>query len=166
MICDQHGRVVRRAVGPDGQTVYFADSPPSASKEGDVVPRPQFATHAQVIAALAAERIDWLACRIRWKTGENTYHVRGGLTAEAANKMHLKLVQDGASGVQVQREIVSSGWPQLAYEELKKLPELPPTPLAELAKIRNPELRKAAMRARREADEVQSKQLEAERVEV
>ncbi len=45
-----------------------------------------------------------------------------------------------------------AGWPQIPYEELKKIAELPPTPLEELRKIRNPLLRKDAIKMWQEAD--------------
>ena len=56
-------------------------------------------------------------------------------------------------------KLYSAGWPQLPYAELVKLPELPPTPIEELSKIRNLGLRKDAIRARREADEAKVKEL-------
>lgn len=74
-------------------------------------------THAQVVAALAAERVDW-------------------------------------------RTLTWAGWPQLPYEELCNLKELPPTPVDELKNIRDPKLRKDALRARREYDEVRTKELQ------
>jgi len=59
------------------------------------------------------------------------------------------------------RTLDSAGWPQLPYEQLIKLPSLPPTPVEELRKIPNSDLRKAAFRARREFDEAKAKELEA-----
>jgi hypothetical protein len=52
-----------------------------------------------------------------------------------------------------------AGWPQLPYSELKKLDPLPPTPIAELRKIRDSVLRKDALRIRREADEQRAEEL-------
>jgi hypothetical protein len=115
-VSDQHGRPIRGTV-VDNKEVRFADAAPIADRGGDVVPRPQFASHAQVIAALAAERVDWL-------------------------------------------KLDRAGWPQLPYDELVKLAELPPTPLEELRKIRDPQLRKDALRARREADDARSKEMQ------
>ena len=63
------------------------------------------------------------------------------------------------------RTLTCAGWPQLPYEELRKLVELPPTPLAELKKIRNPQLRKDAIRARREADEALARETESAEME-
>lgn len=57
-----------------------------------------------------------------------------------------------------------AGWPQLPYEQLKKLAELkglPPTPLDELKKITDSTLRKDALRIRREVDEAREKELQA-----
>ena len=59
------------------------------------------------------------------------------------------------------QKLTCAGWPQLPYSELKELPELPPTPLDELRKIRNPELRRDALRIRREANEVMTRELAA-----
>ncbi len=165
MVCDQYGRQIRRAVGSDGQVVRFADTPPEGNKDGDIVPRPQFATHAQTIEALRQERIDWLAYQVYYRSKDGSRQLRSGLTVETAGKLQMKVLQDGGSDVVVVREIACAGWPQLPYEELKKLPELPPTPMSDLIKIRDPEMRKAAMRVRREADEAINKSRELERVE-
>lgn len=54
-----------------------------------------------------------------------------------------------------------AGWPQIPYERLKALPELPPTPLEELRKIKDNRLRKDALRARREADESRAREMQA-----
>lgn len=115
-VSDQHGRPIPGIVTEDNKKILFAQSPP----KNDDLPgtRAKFANHAQTIAALAAERIEWTT-------------------------------------------LVCAGWPQLPYAELKKLPELPPTPLEELRKIRDPDLRRDALRARREADEVRTKEMAA-----
>lgn len=97
---DQHGRPIKGVV-QDGKAVYFGQC-----------------SHAQTIAALAAERVDWLA-------------------------------------------LVRAGWPQLPYDKLKELKEVPPTPAEELRKIRDPQLRKDALRLRRETDEQAEKELRA-----
>lgn len=112
-VCDQHGRPIKGTV-VDNKEVLFAQGPP----KNDDMPntRAHLASHAQVVAALTAERVDW-------------------------------------------RALVCAGWPQLSYADLKALAELPPTPLEELRKIRDPALRKDALRARREADEIRTKEL-------
>lgn len=127
-VSDQHGRPIK-GVEVNGKQVRFAAvGPPARYPE---VSRPTeeakgLATHAQVIAALAAERIDW-------------------------------------------RGLTCAGFPQLPYEELSKLPDDVVPPLAttaeehnsfigELRKIRDPELRKAALRHRREQFEVREKE--------
>lgn len=114
-VSDQHGRPIA-GTETDGKKVLFAPAPPGNDDPPGT--RAKYANHAQVIAALADERVDWL-------------------------------------------KLACAGWPQLPYAELKKLPSLPPTPLVELRKIRDPELRRDALRARREADEVREKELEA-----
>jgi hypothetical protein len=118
-VCDQHGRPIRGTV-VGTKEVLFAAQPPSP--DDPVGSRKHLATHAQVIAALAAERIDWQA-------------------------------------------LVCAGWPQLPYAQLVKLPDLPPTPLEELRKIADPALRKDALKARREVDEVRAKELAATELE-
>ena len=74
MVCDQHGRAIRGA-DINGQRIWFATTPPDGEAYKDNIypqrtitvddggrkkPIP-LATHAQVIAALEAERIDWQA---------------------------------------------------------------------------------------------------------
>ena len=98
----------------DNKEVIFAQGPPKNDDPPGA--RAHLATHAQVIAALIEERVDW-------------------------------------------RTLSCAGWPQLPYADLKALPEVPPTPLEELRKIRDPALRKDALRARREADEIRTKEL-------
>lgn len=73
MVCDQYGRPIKGAV-TDGKQLYFALGPPEADIDtskpyqhrhreemqgGKRVKREVLATHAQVIAALEAERIDY-----------------------------------------------------------------------------------------------------------
>jgi hypothetical protein len=74
MVSDQYGRPIRGAMS-DGNPVFFAISPPEESlnaagsyptrhreimEGGRLVKKEPLATHAQVIAALVGERIDWL----------------------------------------------------------------------------------------------------------
>lgn len=99
-VSDQHGRPIKGVV-KDNKPVYFGRC-----------------THAQLIAALAEERIDW-------------------------------------------QSLNCAGWPQLPYATLKGLKELPPTPLDELRKITDPELRKDALRMRRETDAAREKEMSA-----
>lgn len=145
-VSDQYGRPIRYASMPDGRTHRLADSPPDASKDGEVVPRPQFASHAEVIDALAAHHIDWTTYTVRYRqSGSN--RVLDRLTKDKAEEFAAKVAKSGATHISVGRSISCAGWPQLPYEELVKLPELPPTPAEELLKIRDPELRSAAFRA-------------------
>lgn len=99
-VSDQHGRPIKGTVH-DNKPVYFDRS-----------------THAQVIAALTEERVDWT-------------------------------------------KLPCAGWPQLPYAQLKALKDLPPTPLDELKKIQDPQLRKDALRIKREVDEARAKELQA-----
>lgn len=117
-VYDQHGRPIRGTM-MDNKKVLFAMSPPSADDKPGA--RKDLATHAQIIAALAAERIDW-------------------------------------------KTLSYAGWPQLPYAELAgmvKSNTIPPTPLEELRKITDPALRKDALRARREVDEMILKESQA-----
>lgn len=161
MVCDQYGRQIRRAIQPDGSELRFADTPPDASREGTIVARPQFATHAQVLAALAAERIDWLSYEVRWVARDGARKIQAGLSREEAGKRQARLIAEGIATVVMDRTISCAGWPQLPYDELKRLPELPPTPEAELMKIRDQDLRRAALRIRRETDAARAKELQA-----
>lgn len=159
-VCDQYGRPIRRAVTSAGE-FNFADSPPEANRDGIINPRPQFATHVQTIAALTAERVNWLAYVVRYITSNNNPKTVPGLSLPDAVKMQGKLIQEGNKNVVIAREIVCSGWPQLPYEQLKELPELPPTPLEALQSIRDQKLRKDALRIRSEMDTARQKELQA-----
>lgn len=132
MVCDQYGRPIKGAV-TDGKYVFFAINPPSDNIDrsmpyerryheevqgGKVVKKSLLATHAQVIATLAAERIDWL-------------------------------------------KLNRAGTPQLPYEDMKKIPNLPIIEETQLRRIPDPELRKAALRIRREVNAVLERELQA-----
>ena len=160
MVCDQYGRQIRRAVLDDGSELRFADTPPDANRDGIITARPHLATHIQVVAALAAERIDWMSYEVRYRDrGGNK--VRGGLKMAEAIKLQAKLLADGIAQVAIDHAIACAGWPQLPYDELKKLPELPPTPEAELRKILDPKLRRDALRIRSEVNAEREKELVA-----
>lgn len=117
-VSDQHGRPIKGTVR-DGKPCYFDKC-----------------NHAQVIAALAEERVDW-------------------------------------------RTLTCAGWPQISYEELKKLPTLPPWPFAAehmpssptgaactciVCSIRDPKLRQDALRAWKESSEVMEQEMRAAEV--
>jgi hypothetical protein len=161
MVCDQYGRHIRCAVLADGSEVRFADRPPDGSKENVYAPRAQFANHERVLKALAAERIDWLSYEVKWRDKSGRQITKSGLTAAKAAEIQTKVLQDGCSSVLMDRTINCAGWPQLPYEELKKLPELPPTPEEDLRRIVDPDMRRAALRIRREVDESRAKELQA-----
>ena len=78
---------------------------------------------------------------------------------------HAEVIKKLSEGRVDWQSLAAAGWPQVPYAELKKLPRLPDTPAEELRKIKDPALRKDALRARREADEVYAKQLEAAEAE-
>lgn len=64
-----------------------------------------------------------------------------------------------ANGVDWQR-LEWVGWPQLPYDELKELDRVPPTPLDELMRIKDKELRLAAIKLRQETDEIRLSELQ------
>ena len=51
------------------------------------------------------------------------------------------------------KTVTYAGWPQLPYAMLKDVKNLPLTPIEELRKIRDPQLRKDALKMRREMEE-------------
>lgn len=157
IVCDQYGRVIRTA-GEYGE-LKLAHQPPSATHEGTVVPRPQFATHAQVIAALKLDRFDWQSYEVRFIGRDQQWRTKGGLTLKQAEETQNKLIAEQYAGVVIARTIACAGWPQLPYEELKKLHSIPPTPYEELQKIPDRKLRADALRIRQEVDDA----LDAER---
>jgi len=160
MVCDQYGRPIRAAMLDDGRVLRFADAPPTADENNKVEPRPHFATHIQVVEALKSERIEWTSYIVKYRAGDGRTKVHSGLTKDQADKLLKEKSRDG-SQVKMEPAIACAGWPQLLYEELSKLPELPSTPLEELLKIRDPQLRKDAIRIRREADEATAEELAA-----
>lgn len=125
MVCDQHGRAIKGAE-VDGKRFMFAIVGPELDDSRQrYIPRPGLATHAQVIDAITAERVDWLT-------------------------------------------VTFAGWPQLPYVKLKGLMDagrLPGTPLDELRKIHDKQLRQDALKARREADAVRQEELSAQQEE-
>lgn len=114
-VSDQHGRPIKGTV-VNNKEVRFAQGPPSPDDQPDA--RKALATHAEVVAALTDEEINWL-------------------------------------------KLDRAGWPQLSYEALVKVPNLPPTPLEDLAKIRDPNMRKAALKFRREMADTVAKEMAA-----
>lgn len=160
MVTDQYGRPIKCSVMGDKE-VKFADQPPQGNHDGVIPSRPQFATHMEVITALAEEGINWLSYQVRWISKSNRIGVKSNMSLEAALKTQKSLVSDGNIDVTISREIASAGWPQLPYEELKKLPvsALPPVLMDgssrdqymdSLRKIPDHNLRKDAMRFRKE----------------
>lgn len=150
IVADQYGRPVRRAITPDGKTVNFADRPPEGNREGTVVPRPQFANHAMTLETLTAEGIDWQSYEVRWRSRDGNMRMQGRMTLDEVTRRQVKLLEEGNTAVMVERTVACAGWPQLPYEQLKRLKDLPPTPLEELAKIPDAAMRRDAMKMRRE----------------
>lgn len=59
------------------------------------------------------------------------------------------------------QSLVSAGWPQLPYDKLKEMKVVPPTPIDDLKKIKDDNLRKDALKMRREVDQRQEDGLKA-----
>lgn len=78
---------------------------------------------------------------------------------------HSQVVESlEAEGIKWQ-QIAYAGWPQLPYDKLKKLTNLPPTPVEELRKIKDPNLRRDALKLRREMHEAQMAEVGASEAE-
>ncbi len=131
LVSDQFGRPIKGAE-VDGRQYYFATCAPAGDRD-EVSPyqrrtvevnRKQvpLATHAEVVACLEAERVDWI-------------------------------------------KLTHAGTPQLPYEQLKRVPDLPPVEEAQLRRIPDAELRRAALRVRREVMESRAKEMQAAEVE-
>jgi hypothetical protein len=58
IVNDQYGRPIRGVIH-DGHETKFAPTPPVADSSGEIVPRPEYANHQQVIEALRSEGIEW-----------------------------------------------------------------------------------------------------------
>ena len=109
---------------------------------------------------LDAERIDWQSYEVHYQVVNGGAHrMKGGLSQQQAIVEQKKLIEAGHRNVVIGRTIAAAGWPQLPYEMLKKMAEVPPTPMEELRKIVDPAMRKAAIRLRREVDEGKAKEL-------
>lgn len=162
LVADQYGRPIRGAQANDGRQYLFAMTPPEANREGFVITRPQYATHAQTLESLRAEGINWLAYEVRYVNKQGGgMQSRSNLSKPDATKMQERLIREGHGAVMIVSAIACAGWPQLPYDELKKLPPevLPPIPplreahqayLGELRKIPDPVLRRDAIKYRKE----------------
>lgn len=85
--------------------------------------------------------------------------VKDGKPIHFAHCTHAQTV-DALAGERIDWEsLACSGWPQLPYARLKALRALPPTPMAELRKIKDAQLRKDAIKAKKEWEEMQEKEL-------
>lgn len=163
MVVDQYGRAIRGVVMITGEAVLFAMTPPDAVRDGPVVPRPQYGSHSKVIEAMLNEGVQWLGYEVRWASKSGGVRTHGNMTREAALERQAQLTKEtGVGSVVVARQIVCAGWPQLPYEELKKLPQdsLPYTPMDDLRTIPDVLLRKDAMRMRREMEAQRLKEVQ------
>lgn len=142
MVCDQLGQPIRGTVKASGSPVFFAMMPPQQDDKNPGYRQSidgngkrvmvKLATHAEVVAALGEERIEWST-------------------------------------------LTFAGFPQLAYEELKKLARLPSWPFSDVhdpnspvglsctcvtCSIRDPKLRKDAIRVRREVNDSREREVQ------
>lgn len=156
LVADQHGFPIRGILLDNGKEVRFAMSPPIADKQ-EIIPRPHLATHAQVYEALQKDLGIDLIDHMN-KAGESCGRCKGS-----------KVFGNGAcptcKGTGVLQVITCAGWPQLPYEVLKRLKELPPAHTEELRRIRDDRMRKDALLIRRERNEIRSKELAEEEVD-
>lgn len=138
-VIDQHGRLIRGVVLGDGVPIYF-----------------DRASHAQVVKALLDDqtlRIDVI--HEMNETGQPCQRCKGtGLSGERPCNECWHKPTGRCTGIK--KTITCVGWPQLPYEQLKLLNELPPTPITELYKIKNTPMRKDALRIRREVDKAKA----------
>lgn len=159
VVSDQYGRCMKGCRLENGQLMRFADRAPEdrTRQGGGIAPRPQFATHAQTIEALLGERIDVIEEINRY--GEPCRACKGNKVV--GNKWcQTCFHRDSGESTGMAPAITYVGWPQLPYDTLKRLKRLPQTPESELKKILDPELRKVALRLRREADAEREKELQ------
>jgi hypothetical protein len=129
MVADQYGRPIRGTI-VNNKEVFFAMEAPQS--DDTPTTRAKLATHAQTIAALTAERVDWT--KLTW-----------------------------------------AGWPQISYDELKALPTVPSWSFSSehraasnsvgpcgcvVCSIRDPKIRRDAMRFKQEMDNLLTKQMD------
>lgn len=140
-VSDQYGRPIKGAVPPDGNPVYF-----------------DRCNHAQLVDALAGEGIDVVAEMN--KAGTPCKQCKG---VKYVNNKWCQTCYHKESGESTGLcpSIKCSGWPQLPYDALKKLKELPPTPIEDLRKIKDADMRRDALKTRREADAVREKEMQS-----
>jgi hypothetical protein len=79
--------------------------------------------------------------------------IRDGKEVLFAKSTHVEILATLEAERIDWKNLSMAGWPQIPYDELIELSQLPPTPIEELRKIKDRKLRKDAIRARREADE-------------
>lgn len=138
-VCDQHGRPIKGTVSEEGTVVLFNKC-----------------SHAQTIAALQAEGIDVLAAIN--DAGGQCLRCKG---TKMFNNKWCPVCYHKASGTStgLKPMVTCTGWPQLPYDKLKKLKNLPMTPIEELVKIHDQELRRDALKMRKEMEAEHQKAL-------
>ncbi len=119
MVCDQHGRPIKGVVAADGSALYFATTPPSATTDSSLPYEKRF--HVDRVEGGKKVRKHPLA------THEQ---VIVALESERIDWLTLN----------------RAGTPQLLYDKLKEVPNLPMTSEEELRRIPDPQLRKDVLR--------------------
>ena len=159
-VFDQYGRPIKGVVLPDGKAIKFATTPPKAD-DCDINLRKSFASHKEVVDIMLTERIDLI--QEMNETGAPCPSCKG-----AGHHNNVKCQRCRGNGRR--NTIVCSGWPQLPYEQLKKIKRMQwPFDAAHTqgnqrcgcvaCNIHDPALRKDALRMKREMDEVCEKEM-------
>lgn len=73
---------------------------------------------------------------------------------------HVQVIEALAAEQVNWQTLTYAGFPQLPYADLKKVKQLPPTPIEDLLKIANPILRRDAVKMRKELNDIMDKERE------
>jgi hypothetical protein len=146
-ICDQHGRLFKVLQRQDGTVLDLGQM-----------------THVQIIEVLAEERINLV--EEMNKHGKPCPRCKGTkLESGGSRPCQACYHKNSNTSTGLARCLTVAGWPQVPYDMLKKIVNLPPTPIEELRKIRDPQLRKDALRMRREVDAAKAEEMQQEQDE-
>ena len=135
MVCDQYGRSIRGTVN-DGKEVWFALTPPEGMMVTEGQAPPYKVRHREVFEG-------------------------GKLVKKQPLATHMQVIEALAAERIDWTRLTWAGPPQLSYEQLKKIPNLPTISISELRRIPDEALRKDALRVRREVESSQQKEMEA-----
>lgn len=139
MVCDQHGRPIKGVVSESGEALYFATTPPPATTDNSMPYEKRF----------HVDNMDRNGKHVQKYPLATHVQVVAALVLERIDWMKLN----------------RAGTPQLPYDELKKVPNLPLLSDEEVRRIPDRSLRSDLMKLRREQAEIRSKELEAAEAE-